>query len=1097
MDETEPNDPLSSLLSVLETKIDLGDPDQVNLYTEILAERNLNRQFPKLCQLLEILLKNFSPNKQKNSTNDQNRRLVSYLQQCVSIFEAFSSNDEEIIQKVCSNSYLAEKFIHRDFFVKEADRLKSVLPHIQLTSPLSTQIPFKLENIKKIRQEVELSSNPDELRNSFGEICALFEFSSFVNDILIIKNNEFEKKLKNTALKINSLETENITLKQKIKDFQNDLKIIRNKGKISQEKSKIENYSENSSEITSELFSDENNNNNFSKHIPINFKVQIENLKEENSNLLKIVEQMKNKLEKFENNNNCSKSFSLSKDTNDDNEKNSKLNMQIDLTSAKKKIVELSRQISQLKNENLELHHSLSDANEANKGFNDSLQKLTDQIHKLKSQMENQNDDKTQTYSGISKISGNSSILSNSSFDGSNVESMNDVMKLKNILSSYRKQNTNYKAMNQSLQNKIIELKRNVALLDDEKEDLLNQLKALKNETYLKENSIVSLENEKSEISNSLSNMNDRIDAIKNKNKTLKNSLFKMNSIIDNLKNEKQKYEAVIHQKDIEISSLNQHVQQLNTDSKELNKKLLLTENNMLNFQKEYEQLTNSIHEKQLKLQKVKNQRDDARKSLEFVQNELLSTKIELTELKSSKIMNETAKSSIEMNYNSLKIENNTMKLSYESLKKENIELSKALEKIKAESSIIHSNLMQANERIYFLSLSESSVQSSFQMQKNELEETQKNLKLTSKNLKSIQSELEKIEREKIALNDKLLNLQKEIQKKLMETVANSDIIQSLKDSNKSLKERINELLLEKENSFNENTHLSIQFQNLSTKVTKMKTKIQSLKKSQEMKENTENKIVSEMKETMAGVFEENEILRHKIDQQNLNFNLLKKENDDLLKKLAANLNKVEDISKIHINTIHNKEELEKDNSYLQSRLNESLQINQNLQKKLDQSIQKVKELSITNDDLNDQIKEFTNSISQNSQNMKLNETEDLRIICELKSKECKKLKKKNEVLQNKLSTQLDYQKQRINNDLFKVVAALAEALNENIDSENLVNESMRMILLVKKYRARIRIIENNQKKFLDSPEPMIVLPIMSELDFEIQNLKKGFTSPK
>ena len=188
--QSEPIDFISKLLQEFDKKIDLGDADQVQLYTEILAERNLNIQFPKICKLMTLFLQKSKSERYKNSVTDQNRRLISHLQQCVSVFEAFASNDESTISKVTSMPHIATKLIPKDFFQNEANHLRSFLPQFQSESP---DIPIKLTNIKKIRQEIELTTSIDDIKNGFGEICSLFEFTSLINDVLIQKNIENSK----------------------------------------------------------------------------------------------------------------------------------------------------------------------------------------------------------------------------------------------------------------------------------------------------------------------------------------------------------------------------------------------------------------------------------------------------------------------------------------------------------------------------------------------------------------------------------------------------------------------------------------------------------------------------------------------------------------------------------------------------------------------------------------------------------------------------------------------------------------------------------------------------------------------------------------
>ena len=100
----------NNLFNDLEKIVDLGDPIQVQLYTDIISDENNETKLQKTYQLLYQILKticngtahldtiqsNPNPNQSASTQNqwEEITRLLAHLQHFVSILESFSMNSE-------------------------------------------------------------------------------------------------------------------------------------------------------------------------------------------------------------------------------------------------------------------------------------------------------------------------------------------------------------------------------------------------------------------------------------------------------------------------------------------------------------------------------------------------------------------------------------------------------------------------------------------------------------------------------------------------------------------------------------------------------------------------------------------------------------------------------------------------------------------------------------------------------------------------------------------------------------------------------------------------------------------------------------------
>ena len=194
---------IETVLQEIEENLDLADVEQVKLFSDILGETKLKGKFEKMsfftCEVLKQWKVERKAQKEKESRKGKDvqiSRLVTYLQYFVSLFEALSCNSN-VFRLFASSTNIANniKLIPQDYFEKQSQNIKSFLKNNDFKEEYQTKLslnnvndlPGKIEELKLIKSEMESSVSVDELKNGFREICAMFELSTFFNDLLMKK----------------------------------------------------------------------------------------------------------------------------------------------------------------------------------------------------------------------------------------------------------------------------------------------------------------------------------------------------------------------------------------------------------------------------------------------------------------------------------------------------------------------------------------------------------------------------------------------------------------------------------------------------------------------------------------------------------------------------------------------------------------------------------------------------------------------------------------------------------------------------------------------------------------------------------------------
>lgn len=193
--------------------LDIGNADEMNVYTNALEEVDVNK---KLSSLLELCFNILSKNSKKNTGNQQQDRLLSYLSYFVSFFESVISG-ESVNRFFVSveNIETALGLVPKSYFENISNKVKILLKNYEIK-----EMPDSLINISddkiihKIRTLRELKNNvrhinlgTDELREHFEEICNLFEFSLVLLASIQPKGSDKEELEKKNS-RISELEGE-------------------------------------------------------------------------------------------------------------------------------------------------------------------------------------------------------------------------------------------------------------------------------------------------------------------------------------------------------------------------------------------------------------------------------------------------------------------------------------------------------------------------------------------------------------------------------------------------------------------------------------------------------------------------------------------------------------------------------------------------------------------------------------------------------------------------------------------------------------------------------------------------------------------------
>ena len=141
------------------------------------------------------------------------------------------------------SSEISSNSIPQGFFISEAENIKSLLGNSDFkTEKIDIKnLVIQIQNIKKIKTIVSNTSQLEEVKNYFFEICLAFESSSLLNDILIAKMQNdnsaaadafsqskiFKKQNKSLLEEINTLKkykTEILKEKEKLENKLNSIK---------------------------------------------------------------------------------------------------------------------------------------------------------------------------------------------------------------------------------------------------------------------------------------------------------------------------------------------------------------------------------------------------------------------------------------------------------------------------------------------------------------------------------------------------------------------------------------------------------------------------------------------------------------------------------------------------------------------------------------------------------------------------------------------------------------------------------------------------------------------------------------------------------
>lgn len=182
---------IEDLISQLQDKIDLGNPEQVELYDDVITEQNLDEKKSKMMKLLMILLKTHSSTDTKQDTITD--RLLSHIQNFVALLESFSCDSN--ITKLFTTTSASPSLIPRSFFQNIAQTFQTFLKNQRITgkSTLSNltidDITGKISEVKLLKTTAESSTNIEQIRTMYLEMCSLFELSCLFNYKIIQNQN--------------------------------------------------------------------------------------------------------------------------------------------------------------------------------------------------------------------------------------------------------------------------------------------------------------------------------------------------------------------------------------------------------------------------------------------------------------------------------------------------------------------------------------------------------------------------------------------------------------------------------------------------------------------------------------------------------------------------------------------------------------------------------------------------------------------------------------------------------------------------------------------------------------------------------------------
>lgn len=518
---------MEDLISQLQDKIDLGNPEQVELYDDVITEQNLDEKKSKMMKLLMILLKTHSSTDTKQDTITD--RLLSHIQNFVALLESFSCDSN--ITKLFTTTSASPSLIPRSFFQNIAQTFQTFLKIQRITgkSTLSNltidDITGKISEVKLLKTTAESSTNIEQIRTMYLEMCSLFELSCLFNYKIIQNQNTLIEEKDIMSGSISKYKEEIKKLKKLCSNQQHS--INKYEGKETLMDTNITKYETKLQEFEQQFYILKKENQNIMS--------QLNNEKEESRNIEKI---------KKQNSKLISRNEYLQKQMNELVTQNNKL-------VEKQKNLEICSRNDEIKSQlnSIEiLKNKLDKAKQKMSNFNETFQSMEAQIKLL-------NEENTKLKTKLSpKLN-----IHDSDFNAK-INDLNTIIQdLKEKLSILQKEkhDLQIKAIDQDKNQEIIlknkEMQREITELQNLLIHLRKENKALKGKSNISQDSLDSFEELKQKYSESTTTQYQMQLQLQQKQKEI------------NITNQELIYlKDVVSEKDEIISELNKEIENLN-----------------------------------------------------------------------------------------------------------------------------------------------------------------------------------------------------------------------------------------------------------------------------------------------------------------------------------------------------------------------------------------------------------------------------------------------------------------------------------------------------------------------------------------------------
>ena len=211
------------LIQKIDKIIDVGDSEQIKLYTDMISEQNFNLKINLLIQLSTLLLQNNIKYSGFEEMSNQNKRLINYIDKLLLIFKCLGLNKNTDINKLKNykNAKLDEMLNEISLKIdKDIKKLINDNKELQINEGEINRLMIFIKDIRKIKYSVENCEDIKELKLFWEEICLLFESICLINDFLISSKYKSDKACPPTEIKMGSSNTK--------KQYIEDNKKIRN-----------------------------------------------------------------------------------------------------------------------------------------------------------------------------------------------------------------------------------------------------------------------------------------------------------------------------------------------------------------------------------------------------------------------------------------------------------------------------------------------------------------------------------------------------------------------------------------------------------------------------------------------------------------------------------------------------------------------------------------------------------------------------------------------------------------------------------------------------------------------------------------------------